>query len=232
MFSMPSDKSPGSDGFIGIFFKECWDIIKEDVLEAFHQLHGMNGLDFKFLNSANIVLIPKKSNAKPVGYYRPISLIHNIAKFFSKLLANRLSPFLNTLVSKSQSAFIRKRCIQDNFLYVQNVVRQLHKMKKPALFLKLDIQKAFDTVNWGYLLEVLCVMGFGLQLREWISILIGLATSRALLNGCQGTNFQHKRGAGGPSFPMLFILAIDPLQRILDLATQHRILSPIPLAVA
>ena len=60
---MPSDKAPGPDGFTGIFFKECWDIIKVDVLEAFHQLHAMNGAEFKFLNSANIVLIPKKLDA-------------------------------------------------------------------------------------------------------------------------------------------------------------------------
>ena len=89
---MPSDKAPGPDGFTGLFFKVCWDIIKEDVLEAFHQLHIMNGADFRLLNSANIVLIPKKPDALTVGDYRPISLIHNIAKIFSKLLANRLAP--------------------------------------------------------------------------------------------------------------------------------------------
>ena len=191
---MPSDKAPGPDGFTGIFFKECWDIINVDVLEAFHQLHAMDGAEFKYLNSANIVLIPKKPDAKSVGDYRPISLIHSIAKIFSKLLANRLAPFLNNLVSKSQSAFIRKRCIQDNFLYVQNVVRRLHKQKKSALFLKLDIQKAFDSVNWGYLLEVLQAMGFGPRWREWISILFGTASSRALLNGTQGPGILHRRG--------------------------------------
>jgi hypothetical protein len=89
----------------------------------------MNGADFRLLNSANIVLIPKKPDALTVGDYRPISLIHNIAKIFSKLLANRLAPLLNTLISKSQSAFIQKRCIQDNFLYVHNIVRRLHKQK-------------------------------------------------------------------------------------------------------
>ena len=89
---MPSDKALGPDDFTGIFFKECWDIIKVDVLEAFHQLHAMNGAEFKFLNSVNIMLIPKKLDAKSVGDYRPISLIHSIAKIFSKLLANRLAP--------------------------------------------------------------------------------------------------------------------------------------------
>jgi hypothetical protein len=55
--------------------------------------------------------------------------------------------------------------------------------KKLALFLKLDIQKAFDSVNWGYLLEVLQAMGFGPRWREWISILLSTASSKALLNG-------------------------------------------------
>jgi retron-type reverse transcriptase len=191
----------------------------------------MNGAEFKFLNSANIVLIPKKPDAKSVGDYRPISLIHSIAKIFSKLLANRLAPFLNNLVSKSQSAFIRKRCIQDNFLYVQNVVRRLHKQKKSALFLKLDIQKAFDSVNWGYLLEVLQDMGFGPRWREWISILFGTTSFRALFNGSQGSGILHRSGVrqGDPLSPMLFILAIDPVHRILELATRQGILSPLPL---
>ncbi|WVZ52900.1 hypothetical protein U9M48_003903 [Paspalum notatum var. saurae] len=231
---MPGDKAPGPDGFTGTFFKTCWDIIKDDVTAAFHQLHDLNGSHFKLLNSANIVLIPKKLEAKYVGDYRPISLIHSIAKIFSKLLANRLAPYLDTLVSKSQSAFVRKRCIQDNFLYVQNTVRKFHKLKKPALFLKLDIQKAFDTVNLGYLLEILELMGFGHRWWEWISILFGSASSRALLNGSQGDSFEHRRGVrqGDPLSPMLFILAIDLLQQILNLATQHGILTPLPLTSA
>jgi hypothetical protein len=72
-----------------------------------------------------------------------------------KLLANRLAPLLNTLVSNCQSAFVKKRSIHDNFLYVQGVVRKLPWEKILALFMKLDIHKAFDIVNWGYLLETL-----------------------------------------------------------------------------
>ncbi|WVZ94829.1 LOW QUALITY PROTEIN: hypothetical protein U9M48_040673 [Paspalum notatum var. saurae] len=231
ILSMPPDKAPGPDGFTGAFFRACWNIIKDDLTSAFNQLHNINGQDFRLLNAGNIVLIPKNADARRISDFRPISLIHSIAKIFSKLLANRLAPHLGDLVSKCQSAFIRKRCIQDNFLYVQNIVRQLHRSKTPALFLKLDIQKAFDTVNWGYLLENLQARGFGPQ---WISILFGTANSKPLVNGAQGGSFDHKRGVrqGDPLSPMLFILAIDPLQRILDLATQQGILTPLPLATA
>ena len=149
-------------------------------------------------------------------------------------MANGLAPHLDTLFSKCQSAFIKHRCIQDNLLYIQNTVRTLHKMKIRDLFMKLDIQKAFDTINWSYMLEVLQALGFGPRWREWISILFGTATSRALLNGNQGSSFSHKRGVrqGDPLSPMLFILAIDPLQKMLDLATQNGILTPLPLATA
>jgi len=81
---MPTDKAPGPDGFTGIFFKECWEIIKDDLTAAFNQLHNLNAQGFDLLNLANIFLLPKKLDAIKVGDYEPISLIHSIAKNFSK----------------------------------------------------------------------------------------------------------------------------------------------------
>jgi len=145
----------------------------------------LNSQGFELLNTANIILLPKKRDALRVTDFRPISLIHSIAKIFAKLLANRLALLLDSLVSKCQSAFIKRRSIHDNFLYVQNTVRAMQKMKLPTLFLKLDIHKAFDTVSWSYLLEVLQALGFGPRWREWVSILFRMMSSRVLLNGQQ-----------------------------------------------
>jgi retron-type reverse transcriptase len=88
-----------------------------------------------------------------------------VAKLFSKLLANRLAYELNELVSRAQSAFIKRPSIQDNFLYMQNLIRALHRSKQSALFLKLDIAKAFDNVRWDYLMEVLEQYVFGSRWR-------------------------------------------------------------------
>jgi len=86
--------------FTGAFFNTCWETIKVDVTVAINTLFVMNSQGLDLLNSANIILLPKKADAMRVTDYRPISLIHSIAKLFSKLLANRLAPLLDSLVSK------------------------------------------------------------------------------------------------------------------------------------
>jgi len=92
VYSMPSDKAPGPDGFTGAFFKACWETIKDDVMAAMNSLFTLNAQGFEWLNSASIILLPKKTDATRVTDFRPISLVHGIAKIFSKVLANRLAP--------------------------------------------------------------------------------------------------------------------------------------------
>ena len=114
-------------------------------MAAVNFFYNQHDQHFQHLNSAHLILLPKKSDAMRNGDFRPISLTHIIAKIVSKLLATRLAPYLNQLVSRAQSTFIRKS-IHDNFLYTQNLIQELHRLKIPALFLKLDIAKAFDSV--------------------------------------------------------------------------------------
>jgi hypothetical protein len=74
-------------------------------------------------------------------------LVHSFAKLISKVLARRLVPHISHLVSDAESAFIKGRCIQENFLFVRNLVRAYHRKRLHALLLKLDITKAFDSVS-------------------------------------------------------------------------------------
>ncbi|WVZ50767.1 hypothetical protein U9M48_001992, partial [Paspalum notatum var. saurae] len=144
--------------------------------------------------------------------YRPITLINSLVKIITKSFLERLAPRLNEL-----------RCIHDNFLYVQKVNRKLHKNKTLALFIKLDISKAFDTINWVFLREVLTALGFGQRWRNRISTIFSSSSSCIIINGRLGKRDQARvrPSAGDPQSPMIFILAIDPLQKIIELAAQR-----------
>lgn len=97
------------------------------------------------------------------------------------------------------------------------------------MFLKLDIAKAFDSVRWDFLLEVLQQFGFGPKWRSWVSSLLASSSSTVMLNGSRGKWFKHytSQRQGDPLSPMLFILAMEPLQRLFQIATSEGLLSPL-----
>jgi hypothetical protein len=85
------EKSPGLDGFIVDFYNVCWDIIKNDIIAAIRDIFELRVGCWNLLNSANVILIKKKERAQAIGDYRPISILHSIAKLLAKILSNRLA---------------------------------------------------------------------------------------------------------------------------------------------
>lgn len=113
LFSFGPDKAPGPDGFAARFFKKCWD--QNDLLRLVQSFFSTGEAD-PFINRTNRIFIPKKENAESITEYRPISLCNITFKLISKLLALRIKPFISSLISASQTAFVPGRFIQDNFL--------------------------------------------------------------------------------------------------------------------
>jgi hypothetical protein len=108
-------------------------------------------------------------------------------------------------------------------------VKDLHKKKNSALFIKLDISKAFDSVSWPYLLGILQHLGFGVRWRNWISSLWCTTSSCYLLNGKPGKRILHCRGVrqGDHLSPMLFLLAMEPLHRLFKKAQETNLLDKV-----
>jgi hypothetical protein len=183
---LPPDRAPGLDGFVGAFYKRAWPIIKGEIMAAMLKIYVGDGHSFGRLNRAIITLIPKKLGAEEVGDFRPIGLVHSFAKLFSKLLANRLRPRMESLVRKNQCAFIKGRNLHDNFLLVRQLARKINRRKKPGALLKLDLARAFDSLYWSFLFEILERLGFPLMVRQWIAIAFRMATTKVAVNGVPG----------------------------------------------
>jgi hypothetical protein len=160
-------------------------------INAFSELFVSN---FRVINTANIVLLPKKDGAESITDFMPISLIHVIPKIIAKALARRLSPKMDNIVSRCQSAFIKTRSIHDNFLNVRNTTRHFHCTRSPALLIKLDIAKAFDSVRWDYILDLMQRLGYPQMWHALVSQLFSTTTSRVMLNGVPRKEFIHGRG--------------------------------------
>lgn len=109
--SLPNGKAPGLDGFTNDFYKACWDIIKFDIMSAFHSIHIQQCDQLGKINGAQVVLIPKVEVAAEPKDFRPISLFHSFARLFMKVLALRLASYIDNLIANTQSAFIKGRCI-------------------------------------------------------------------------------------------------------------------------
>jgi hypothetical protein len=104
-----------------------------------------------------MVLLKKKQDAATVVDFRLISLIHSFSKLVAKTLSMSLSLFMHELVMPNQSVFICGCVIHDNFRAIQSTTKLFHVHQQSTILLKVDIAKAFDTVNWAFLLDLLSV---------------------------------------------------------------------------
>ncbi|GJZ25236.1 RNA-directed DNA polymerase, eukaryota [Tanacetum coccineum] len=188
-----TDKSPGPDGFTFGFYRRYWDIMEKDVVDAV-SFFFTEGMFPKGRNASFIALIPKMQDAKVVKDFRPISLIGSLYKIIAKILANRLVMVLGDLVSEVQSAFIANRQILDGPFILNELIQWCKSKKKQTMIFKIDFEKAYDSVRWDYLDDVLEKFGFGSKWRGWIHNCLHSSKGSILVNGSPTDEFHFRRG--------------------------------------
>jgi hypothetical protein len=114
-----------------------------EFLDTFYQ----GGIDLRRINISHMVFILKRPGAVDVDAFRPICLQNCNLKILCKILTTRVQNEIPKLIDIHQTSFIKGRSIADTFVYALELVQVCHKRKKPAIVLKLDFAKAFDTVK-------------------------------------------------------------------------------------
>jgi len=219
-----SFKSPGPDGVNFGFIKEFWEELKDDVMRFISEFHR-NGKLTKGINNTFIALIPKIDSPQRLNDFRPISLVGSLYKILAKVLANILKVVMGTVIADSRTAFVKNRQILDGILIANEVVDEARKVKKELMLFKVDFEKAYDSVDWGYLDAVMQKMAFPVLWRKWIKECVSTATASILVNGSPTDQVPLQRGLrqGDPLSPFLFLLAAEGLNVMMSSTVRNNL---------
>lgn len=216
MFQIDGNKAPGPDGYSSVFFKKAWNIVGKDVCNAVKEFFR-TGKMLREINTTMIALIPKNQTPSKVTDYRPIACCNVLYKCISKIITERMKSSLGKLVGYNQCAFIPNRHIQDNILLSQELLKGYERKDGPKrVAMKIDIQKAYDTVNWKFLEAILNGFGFHEIMVNWILKCVTTTSFSICVNGESCGFFKGGRGLrqGDPMSPYLFTLVMEILNII------------------
>ncbi|CAL1397819.1 unnamed protein product [Linum trigynum] len=189
----------------------------------------------KSFNHIWLTLIPKVDNVEHMRQLRPISLCQFAYKIITKIMSERLAKILPGIISEGQNAFIRDKQIIENILLGHELMHYLKiktRGKKGYMALKVDMEKAYDRVEWSFLLAVMNKMGFDSVWQGWIHECLRSSSFSVLMNGSPAGYFSPSRGLrqGDPLSPLLFVICTEGFAALLRKAIDEGRLQGVKVA--
>lgn len=211
LVSMSKNKTPGFDGLPVEFYIVFWMDISDMLVDSYN-FSLRNGLLTQSQRNGVITLLPKKDkDPLDVKNYRPITLLSVDYKIITKTLANRMKGVMNDLIQPDQSGFLKGRNIANNIRLTMDIIDYTESNNIAGAILLLDIEKAFDSVNHSFMLEVLKRFNFGTEFLKWVKIFYTDRKNYVINNGFLTDRISMQRGIfqGCPISPYLFLFAME-----------------------
>lgn len=216
--SIEAFKAPGPDGYQASFYHKYWSIVGP-LCSLIKQCFQERTIP-KDMNRTHICLIPKIDNPETINQFRPMGLCNVSYKVISKIIVNRIRPYLASIVSPFQSSFIPGRHTTDNIIICQEIIHTLRnrKSKVGGMIWKIYFDKAYDRISWDFLLDTLRYFRMN---EELIALIMNCVTNldfSILWNGEALPPFTPERGLrqGDPLSPYLFVLCMERLSTIIN----------------
>lgn len=162
-------KASGSDGLQAGFYQRTWGVVGEGVSSTVLKCLEGERLP-QNMADALLVLIPKTEKPESIKQFRPISLCNVTFKLVTKVIVNKIKNILEDLVSPNQCSFVPRQQIGDNIIICQELIDALkHKKgKEGGMIIKVDLEKAYDRLEWRFIRETLHDIGLPQRMIETI----------------------------------------------------------------
>ena len=214
---MKKMSAPGLDGLTVPFYQEFWPLIGKYVFDSISEAHEHEHFTIDQRRGL-LKLIPKRNkNPGYVHNLRPITLLNVDYKMVTKALAKRMSKIIPNLIHTDQKGFVHGRFLGEGVIELQTLITMIENYEQAIgdefSLLSLDIEKAFDSIDWGFMRQCLISYGFPSYFMQWIHTIQSSVELRIANNGHLSAPFKVLKGVaqGDALSPFLFILVIESL---------------------